>query len=111
MQLLEHKQVTLKAVINRLIPGDDFPSGWEAGVGDYRARQWQGELREQLSSIKTGLDWLDAEAKARYEGKAFASLAAEQQDILLQDIEKGELHTLWGVPPAQFLARLANLAA
>ena len=29
------EQQTLRAAVNQIIPADDYPSGWDAGVGDY----------------------------------------------------------------------------
>lgn len=111
MQLSDHQQTTLKALIDRLIPADDFPSGWEAGVGNYLARHWASDLKEQAPLIKTGLDCLEAEAKARHEGQSFASLPEEQQDRLLRAVELGEVVTSWEVSPARFLSLLAQLSA
>ena len=44
----ERQAATLRAMVDRLIPPDDFPGGWEAGVGDYLARQLSGDLRPLL---------------------------------------------------------------
>ena len=42
---------TLQAIIDRLIPADDYPSGWEAGVGDYLFRHWFSDLSPHVPLI------------------------------------------------------------
>jgi len=76
------QQETLRAAIERIIPADEFPSGWEAGAGDYLLRQLAGDLQQFLPTYREGLDELDAEARAAF-GMPFAALTAEQQDLLL----------------------------
>ena len=41
----ERQAATLRALVDRLIPADDFPGGWEAGVGDYLEGQFERDLR------------------------------------------------------------------
>ena len=61
--LTETQWATLRALIDRLIPADDFPSGWEAGVGDYLDRQFAGDLSDVVDLYRSGLDALDVEAR------------------------------------------------
>lgn len=96
---------TLHSAIDRIIPADDFPGGWEAGVGDYFALLWVREPRF-LDPARHGLDALDAEAQAT-EGAAFASLSPETQDALLARIEAGDVQTDW-LLPADFFRRLVQ---
>jgi hypothetical protein len=91
----------LRALIDRIIPADDFPSGWQAGVGDYLARQFERDLRPQLDGYRAGLDALDVEAQASC-GARFAELGAEEQDALLRRIETGAVTTAWPIDPAAF---------
>ena len=97
----EQQHATLRALVDRIIPADDFPSGWQAGVGDYLARQFERDLRPQLDRYRTGLDALDAEAQANT-GARFAELDAEHQDALLRQIEAGAVTTVWQINPAAF---------
>ena len=99
--LTELQHVTLRALVDRIIPADDFPSGWQAGVGDYLAGQFVHDLRPQLDRYRAGLDALDAEAQANT-GARFADLDAEQQDALLRRIETGAVTTPWPINPAAF---------
>ncbi|GAA4352683.1 GMC oxidoreductase [Microbacterium rhizosphaerae] len=75
---------TLRAAVDRIIPGDAWPAGWDGGVGAYltdpgpahRDLAW---ARPLLSSLAERLD--DA---ASADGSAgFASLTATRQDELL----------------------------
>jgi Gluconate 2-dehydrogenase subunit 3 len=97
----EHQHATLRALIDRIIPPDDFPGGWAAGVGDYLARQLAGDLRGLLETYRGGLDALDAEAQAAM-GAPFATLDAQTQDALLSQVESGGVATAWPIDPAAF---------
>lgn len=108
--LTETQRVTLRALIDRIIPLDDFPGGWEAGVGDYLDRQFVGDLSHLLDMYRAGLDALDAEACATA-GVDFAVLAPEAQDALLCRIELGEVVTDWPVDPAAFFHAVAEHVA
>ena len=106
----ERQAATLRALVDRLIPPDDFPGGWEAGVGDYLARQLTGDLQLLLSQYRAGLDALDAEAQA-VAGARFAALGAEAQDSLLSQVEAGAVVTPWPVDPAVFFRHAMEHAA
>ena len=106
----ERQAATLRALIDRLVPPDDFPGGWDAGVGDYLARQLNGDLRPLLDQYRAGLDALDAEAQARA-GAHFFALEAEAQDALLGQVEVGAVATPWPVEPAAFFCHAAEHAA
>lgn len=101
MMLTELQQATLRALVDRIIPADDFPSGWQAGVGDYLAGQFERDLRPQLDRYRAGLDALDAEAQATT-GARFAELDAAEQDALLRRVEAGAVATAWPIDSAAF---------
>src|SRR5215207_7217007 len=101
MMFTEQQLATLRTLIDRIIPADDFPSGWQAGVGDYLARQFTRDLRPQLDRYRAGLQALDAEAQAGSRAR-FAELDAEHQDALLRQIEIGAVTTTWPIDPAAF---------
>ncbi len=98
------QQQTLQAAVDRIIPGDDFPGAWEAGVGDYLYRQLAGDLRSYLRIYREGLDALDAEAQAA-SATPFAALTAEQQDLLLKRADFA-VATLRNPPMLQHFFRL-----
>ena len=78
---------TLHAAVDRVIPADDWPSGWEAGVGDYLALLWTREP-QFLPVYQQGLEALDTAATAT-EGAAFAALTNDRQDAVLARAEIG----------------------
>lgn len=92
---------TLEALVNRIIPADEWPGGWEAGVGDYLRRQFAADLAEKRALYQSGLDALDAEAQTAL-GHRFADAAPDAQDELLTRIEAGIVTTPWFVRPAYF---------
>ncbi len=104
-EFLTARQVeTLRAAVDRLIPADDYPSGWEAGVGSYFAQLFAREDRF-LPVYAHGLDALDAEAQAAAH-RSFAELAPDQQDLLLTGVETGLVNAVWTRDPSVFFAGL-----
>jgi hypothetical protein len=86
----------LQAVVDRIIPADDYPSGWEAGVGEYLLRELSTDLAPRLAAYRGGLDALDDEAQ-RIAGCPFADLDPARQDELLIWIEAGETAAVWPI--------------
>ncbi len=110
MLFTETQQQTLHALVDRLIPPDDYTGAWEAGVGDYIARQLEGDLQPLTQAYREGLDALNAEASAQF-GHAFAALDPALQDALLQCVETGDVKTRWPLPPREFFTLLVHHAA
>lgn len=108
--LTESQQVTLRALVDRIIPADDFPGGWEGGVGDYLDRQFSGDLRPLVEMYRAGLDALDEEAHAMTGGE-FADLDSEAQDEVLRRVESGEVVANWAVDPVAFFRTTVEHAA
>ena len=108
--LTEPQRATLRALIDRLIPADDFPGGWDAGVGDYLERQFAGDLCHLLDVYRAGLDALDVEARVTA-GISFAALPPDVQDELLRRVELGEVITDWPVDAAAFFRAATEHAA
>lgn len=108
--LTESHRATLRALIDRIIPADDCPGGWEAGVGEYLDRQFAEDLCHLLDMYRAGLDALEVEARATA-GVSFGDLAPAAQDALLRRIEAGEVVTDWPVDPAAFFRAAAEHAA
>ena len=79
---------TFRAVVDCLIPPDDFPGAYDAGVCDYLTRLLQTDLAEQAEFFCAGIDAIDAEAIARFE-KPFANLNPSEQNATLVAIESG----------------------
>jgi len=98
---------TLRALMDRLIPADDFPGAWEAGVGDFLERQLESDLRSQAEPLRQGLEALEAEAQA-WGGASFAALEASAQDALLGRVEAGQVRASWPVDPAGFFRAMTE---
>jgi hypothetical protein len=96
--LSQRQRRCLQAVVDRIIPADEFPSGWEAGAGDYLLRQLETDLASRLAAYRGGLDAVDEEAQ-RVAGRTFAELDCSLQDEILVWIEAGEVAASWPVNP------------
>jgi gluconate 2-dehydrogenase gamma chain len=101
---------TLRAVIDCLIPPDDFPGAYEAGVCDYLERLLQTDLVEDAEFFRTGIDAIEAEALARFQ-KPFARLSPAEQHSTLGAIESGAVQASWPIPPSRFFEMLVNTTA
>src|SRR5690348_6775118 len=77
---------TLRAVVDCLIPPDDFPGAYEAGVCDYLERLLQTDLADRAEFFREGIDAIEAEALARFD-QSFAKLSASEQVATLVAIE------------------------
>ncbi len=84
--LSERQMEILRTLVNCIIPADDYPNGWDAGVGEYIARLLTREP-QFLFPYRSGLDAIDAEAPD------FCALPAPAQNALLTRLE---LDTLRG---------------
>ena len=78
---------TLEALVDTIIPPDDFPGGWEAGVGDYLLRQFDGDLAEMLPGYRRFLDLLERDARSAH-GESFAAIRPQERAAILQELEK-----------------------
>ena len=89
--LTEAQTQALHALINCIVPADDYPGGWDAGVGEYLARLLTRES-PLLFVYRSGLDALDSEAPN------FHLLPINAQNALLlgleQDKERGAFFRL-----------------
>ncbi len=79
--LSERQTEALQALVNCIVPADDYPGGWDAGVGEYLARLLTREP-PLLFVYRSGLDALDADAPD------FAALPADAQNALLMRLEQ-----------------------
>lgn len=85
-QLLTERQTeTLQALVNCIIPADDYPNGWDAGVGEYLARLLTQEA-QFLFPYRAGLEEINAEAPD------FCLLPVDKQNALLTRLEGDPQH-------------------
>jgi hypothetical protein len=101
---------TLRAVVDCLIPPDDFPGGYEAGVCDYLERIFQTDLAAQSEFFLAGIDGIEAEALERF-NEPFANLTPDQQSSTLAALESGDVKTSWPISPSRFFEMLVNTTA
>ncbi len=101
---------TLRAVVDCLIPPDDFPGAYDAGVCNYLKRLFRTDLASQSGFLRTGIEGIDAEAVARF-NVPFADLTPEQKISTLAAIESGDVKTAWSIPPSRFFEMLVNTTA
>ena len=109
--MLNQQQLgVLETVVNIIIPADASPGGWEAGVGDYLLRQFEGDLKPVLPTYEQGLLALDAEAKV-VTGISLAELDLQAQEAFMTKIEQGQIQTMWPVDSVAFFAMLVEHCA
>ncbi|HEX3248753.1 MAG TPA: gluconate 2-dehydrogenase subunit 3 family protein [Pyrinomonadaceae bacterium] len=101
---------TLRAVVDCLIPPDDFPGAYEAGVCNYLDQLLQTDLAEHAEVFRSGIDQIEAEAQARF-NRRFPELGQQQQILTLAAIEAGAVATSWPIDPARFFEMLVNTTA
>ncbi len=73
---------SLRAAVDRVIPPDDWPGGWEGGVGSY--------LAEAGAEQRWALDGLER-LVAELDRQQFSSLPSAQQDQVLADLSEQPL--------------------
>lgn len=100
----------LEALLDTIIPADDFLGAVDAGVGDYLLRQLAGDLAELLPSYQLWLSDLDAESRA-FRGMSFAELDSAERTSLLKIVERGEIATDWSLDPAPFFRQIVEHCA
>ncbi|GAA4174317.1 GMC family oxidoreductase [Gryllotalpicola koreensis] len=78
----------LRAAVDRIIPADSWPAGWDGGVAEYLrvAGREPLEAAPGLASLSARLD--DSAAAAR-PGSGFGDLLPAEQDAILHEIEGG----------------------
>lgn len=75
----EEEMARMEAVVDTLIPPDEFPGGAEAGVGVFLDRQLAGHYRKFQPLYREGLAAVGAD---------FVSLTPEQRTSRIKQIEK-----------------------
>ncbi len=97
-------------MLDTIIPEDDFPGAWEAGVGDYLGRQLASDLAKLLPAYQAWLAGLDDEARVLH-GADFAGISPRQRTALLMRIEQGAVEAAWQIEPAPFFRDIVEHCA
>ena len=82
---------TIRAAVDRIIPADSWPAGWDGGVSNYVYT-----ANRELDWARPALAWLDTALDAAaqvHAGSSFAALTEQQQDAILASLEKAEDHS------------------
>jgi choline dehydrogenase-like flavoprotein len=102
---------SLRGIVDRMLPADDFPSGWESGLDRFLDGILRTEPAARLDWIAPGIAALDAEAGLRAEGMTFADLGEAEQDDLLAALASGTSRAAWPMPAQDFVDLFARLCA
>ncbi len=94
---------TLSALLNQIIPDDETPGAVGANVMRFLDRQLARAYSGHRQAYRQGLHALDQCAIA-LEQKSFSALRFEQQEAMVERMEKGDLPAeLWGgLSPREF---------
>lgn len=99
----------LIALIDRIIPKDDYPSASENGVVNFIANLLSGDLKDRAQEVVAGLDSLNEESLAAH-GRGFVELTDAQKDaLLLQMDEEEDFLAVWPIAPARFFSLMVRL--
>ncbi len=101
---------TLRAVVDCLIPPDDYPGAFDAGVCDFIASLLETDLGEQREFFSAGLDGIESESQARFD-RSFPDLSSNEKVTLLENVERGKVISSWPVAPARFFDMLVRTTA
>ncbi len=105
--------VALRALLDRLIPADEFPGALAAGTEHYILKQLAGDCAAEVPRLLRGLELLDTETSLRHpEVKAYHALSTAQQDALLVELEAGRTVAAWpeDLSGTAFFSRFVELA-
>ena len=112
MTLTPPQLAALRALLDRLIPADEFPGALAAGTDTFILQLLTQACAAEAAALAQGLTQLNAEAIARH-NHPFATLPSAAQDALISDLEHNRTTTAWPnpFPAAAFINRLIDLAA
>jgi gluconate 2-dehydrogenase gamma chain len=100
-RFLNEEEITqLDAVVEQLIPTDDFPGGRWANVSNFIDKQLDTYYRKHQTVYREGLAALQ-ETVIRMKGKKFEELSYADQTAILEKMEAGEFtEDYWKNHPA-----------
>jgi len=97
-------------LFDTLIPPDDYPGGWDGGVGDYLERGFAVQLAPHVPLYLACIASLNAEAQLRY-SRCFAGLDLSERTELLERLQNDGGKAEWVISPARFIHIAAEHAA
>jgi gluconate 2-dehydrogenase gamma chain len=107
-QLTAAEADVLEAIVARLIPSDaSGPGAAEAHAARYIDRALGGALSASRQAYASGLAALDRYAQSS-RGRTFTTLAPDEQDAVLTEVEKGTATGFAGSPTAFFAMVLSH---
>ena len=81
----------LEAIVEQIIPTDEWPGGRDAGVVSFIRTQLEGPYRRFQEDYRKGLAAMTSISLERYQ-KRFEALTWDQQTSFLQEMESGRLN-------------------
>ena len=101
---------TLRAVVDCMIPADEFPGGVQAGVDRYILHLLQHDGAGFSPQYVAALDALQHEALLRHQC-AFAQLSLAQATALLHALTAGDTQAAWQVDASAWVTMVAEHCA
>src|SRR5215471_17090849 len=95
----------LRAVVDRLVPGDGFPRASELGATEYVEQRIAEEEPSRRREFEYGFVALAEEAELRH-GVSFDRLGGAAQDELLREVEQGQTRRTWPIEPRQWFEQV-----
>ena len=101
--LNEEEIMLLDAIVEQIIPTDDFPGGKWANVSNYIDKQLSTYYRKHQPAYRAGLSAFE-KTVVQIKGRKFAELPFAEQTAMLEKMEAGEFPgDYWKEnPPADF---------
>ena len=88
--LTEQEAILLDALVEQIIPTDEWPGGRDAGVTNFIDQQLAGPYTRHQESYRKGLKAIQESVVARY-SRQFEALAWEEQTNFLKAMEAGKM--------------------
>jgi gluconate 2-dehydrogenase gamma chain len=81
----------LEAIVEQIVPTDEWPGGRDAGVVNFIRTQLEGPYRRFQGDYRKGLAAMTSTSLEKYQ-KRFEALTWDQQTSFLQEMESGRLN-------------------
>jgi gluconate 2-dehydrogenase gamma chain len=88
--LTEQESFLLDALVEQIIPTDEWPGGRDAGVTNFIDQQLAGPYSRYIEDYKKGLTAIQETSKAKF-SKRFEELSWDEQTRFLQTMEGGKM--------------------